>query len=598
MPSARRRKNVDEVITDSEGRKWGVSTVRSGRGWMAEGYPLSGKRHGKPIVVHAPDESEAYDKLAERIDRRNPKKGVPTKKYEVQWRWPGKSWRTTTRTDDLEIAQKERARLTIGSREARIVERGKNPMAGFRTQDIATTPKGWHVRTVTHPSGHQARIAFPPGSRKKGSGRVVQILHPNREKNPELSCIEIYDLAVGHAGVPEPGSPSAIGIAKGIGEIATAPHDNSLMWPDKAFKVVVRGRGKEHTWTRFAPSLSAATLSAKEAVAKEFGPEGKVLDVKQTLMPNSGKSSNPKAKTREQLEKMQDKAVRFLRDVVGDSDKADEIDSMSPEEYADKKRIHLVNKRSVRKTLSRVKDKVKKALHINKSKKRCNTRPRRNLDEIPEVQRLYETFQGKSSTEITELDEPENRRDDFGHTGWLVFLVIQPYGEALEGIADPNDLSDVEKEIDPDHDLSTLELWEKLADEFGVTFVVVDFSGGQKIPEQPNFKKYGDGVRVAGAASGSQLYFLGGNQDISGLLDRFKVDTTKDFIGLGVLVAYGYLAAKHIPDDPEITDQPIVWQHILGEEGGEPPLIFWNKLQKRLFLAGGTYSIEAPGITN
>jgi hypothetical protein len=410
-------------------------------------------------------------------------------------------------------------------------------MANFRTQDIATTPKGWHVRTVTHPSGHQARIAFPPGSRKKGSGRVVQILHPNREQNPELSCIEIYDLAVGHAGVPEPGSPSAIGIAKGIDEVTGAP-----------FLV----------------------------------------------------STNPKekTKTREQLEKMQDKAVRFLRDVVGDSDKADEIDSMSPEEYADKKRIHLVNKRSVRKTLSRVKDKVKKALHINKSKKRCNKRPRRNLDEIPEVQRLYETFQGKSSTEITELDEPENRRDDFGHTGWLVFLVIQPYGEALEGIADPNDLSDVEKEIDPDHDLSTLELWEKLADEFGVTFVVVDFSGGQKIPEQPNFKKYGDGVRVAGAASGSQLYFLGGNQDISGLLDRFKVDTTKDFIGLGVLVAYGYLAAKHIPDDPEITDQPIVWQHILGEEGGEPPLIFWNKLQKRLFLAGGTYSIEAPGITN
>ncbi|MGA2475576.1 MAG: hypothetical protein ABSF73_03040 [Terriglobia bacterium] len=411
-------------------------------------------------------------------------------------------------------------------------------MAGFRTQHIATVPKGWKVKTVTHPSGHEARIAFPPGARKKGSGRLVEILHPNREKNPEPGCIEIYDLAVGHAGVPEPGSPSAIGISKGIGEVAGAP-----------FQV----------------------------------------------------SSNPKekTKTREQLEKMQAKAVRFLRDVVGDSDKADEIDDMTPEEYADKKRVHLVNKRSVRKTLSKVKEKVKRALHINKSKKRCNKRPRRNLDEIPEVQRLYETFQGHPAKVMTELDEPDARRDDFAHLGWLVDLVIQPYGDALEGIADPNDLSDEEKSLrDSSPDMSQRAVWQQLAEDFGVVYVVLDFSGGQKIPETTAFKKYGDGVIVAGAASGNSIYFLGGNQDVSGLLDRFKVDASKDRVALGVLVALTYLAAKSIPDEPEIDKKPIAWQHILGEEGGDPPLVFYDKLQKRLFLAGGNYSIEAPGITN
>jgi hypothetical protein len=40
---------------------------------------------------------------------------------------------------------------------------------------------------------------------------------------------------------------------------------------------------------------------------------------------------------------MQDKAVQFLRDVVGDPEKAEEFDALSPEEYADHKRITIKN---------------------------------------------------------------------------------------------------------------------------------------------------------------------------------------------------------------------------------------------------------------
>lgn len=40
---------------------------------------------------------------------------------------------------------------------------------------------------------------------------------------------------------------------------------------------------------------------------------------------------------------MQDKAVRFLRDVVDDPDKAEEFEAMSPEEYAQHKRIEIRN---------------------------------------------------------------------------------------------------------------------------------------------------------------------------------------------------------------------------------------------------------------
>jgi hypothetical protein len=41
--------------------------------------------------------------------------------------------------------------------------------------------------------------------------------------------------------------------------------------------------------------------------------------------------------TYDQIEARKDKAVRFLRDVVGDDDRADEVEDESPENYASRK---------------------------------------------------------------------------------------------------------------------------------------------------------------------------------------------------------------------------------------------------------------------
>lgn len=64
--------------------------------------------------------------------------------------------------------------------------------AQMRTEHVAETPRGWKVRTITPgaDSKHEVRIAFPPGRRKKGSGRVVEILHPSAEKNPKCALSE------------------------------------------------------------------------------------------------------------------------------------------------------------------------------------------------------------------------------------------------------------------------------------------------------------------------------------------------------------------------------------------------------------------------
>jgi len=50
-----------------------------------------------------------------------------------------------------------------------------------------------------------------------------------------------------------------------------------------------------------------------------------------------------KVRTLEQVERMKSKAARFVSDVLGDDDRADEIDDESPEEYAERKRIEIIS---------------------------------------------------------------------------------------------------------------------------------------------------------------------------------------------------------------------------------------------------------------
>lgn len=56
-----------------------------------------------------------------------------------------------------------------------------------------------------------------------------------------------------------------------------------------------------------------------------------------------------KTLTRKQLEARKAKAVRFTRDVLGDSDRADEVEDELLEEYADRRHIQIVNPKGARK---------------------------------------------------------------------------------------------------------------------------------------------------------------------------------------------------------------------------------------------------------
>src|SRR5215472_9714871 len=59
-----------------------------------------------------------------------------------------------------------------------------------------------------------------------------------------------------------------------------------------------------------------------------------------------------KTKTRDEAERMKEKAARFSRDVLGDQEKADEFDGMSVDEYAEHKGVALSNPRKATKMAS------------------------------------------------------------------------------------------------------------------------------------------------------------------------------------------------------------------------------------------------------
>ncbi|HEV8417044.1 MAG TPA: hypothetical protein VGQ49_25855 [Bryobacteraceae bacterium] len=50
-----------------------------------------------------------------------------------------------------------------------------------------------------------------------------------------------------------------------------------------------------------------------------------------------------KTLTRQQVQSRKDKAVRFTRDVAGDPDRADEIEDESLDDYAQRRKIQLMN---------------------------------------------------------------------------------------------------------------------------------------------------------------------------------------------------------------------------------------------------------------
>lgn len=98
---------------------------------------------------------------------------------------------------------------------------------------------------------------------------------------------------------------------------------------------------------------------------------------------------------------------------------------------------------------------------------------------------------------------------------------------------------------------------------------------------------------VAAEPSGSQIFFVGGDQDLSQSVEEMELDETKDMLDLGECTRIEYAARKAFDGF-----EPVVYFHVLGEETGVRPRLMYDQPQLRLFLVGGEYHVKPEGVVN
>jgi len=189
----------------------------------------------------------------------------------------------------------------------------------------------------------------------------------------------------------------------------------------------------------------------------------------------------------------------------------------------------------------------------------------------PTSEDLYKTFHGRAASKdkIIELDEGEfeadyNSHPDLAKLGDGVSLTC---GEGVELTG--NTLSQI-KPASEDTECWAVE-------------IVLD---RQRV------------VDVAGEPGGKQIFFVGGDQDVSHQLDKFPgVDPEKELINLGPCLKIEYQTEKKFDNFV-----PIVYFHAFGEESGDYPgderycpTLLYNRIRKRLYLVGGVYKIKRDG---
>lgn len=121
---------------------------------------------------------------------------------------------------------------------------------------------------------------------------------------------------------------------------------------------------------------------------------------------------------------------------------------------------------------------------------------------------------------------------------------------------------------------------------------LISISG--KLVNGSHFEVQSDDIKLAANPSGSQLYLVGGSQaNVMRVLVQSGLDTSKDLIEMGEAWHVVYQTRKEMHGFEVIN-----YDHKFGEDGGTPPVLFFDKLKRKMFLLGGTYHVKPEGIVN
>lgn len=399
--------------------------------------------------------------------------------------------------------------------------------AEYRIEHVAEAPKGFRVRTFAPGprSDHLVRMAFPPGRRKRGAGQLVEILHPPGENpcrfSPESHRIAWIDeivrrLEEDYRGWRRAGMSEGESLKKTLASSTAGP----AAIAELRRRIGARANPEEEPTLfdaiRHGDRVTFVDRFGKQRTGKAVmrGPHGWVLNM-------GGPHGTPQVVN-------EDMVTRVRSTNPGKAPRPKKGES-APDYHA----------RRVREILAKMPKPIRDVFDRNPATYKFVFRNPDDGD-LPEAERLFESFHGREPREILEMQESSEMRGDYTALGDLVELtMIAPNG---------------------DH-------------------VLIKFKN--------------DGVRVASSPNGEQLYLLGGNQDISGHLRMFGADDSKDLIDLGEAKQIVYDAAKWQTD---FTPQE--WKHDFGEESGVRPRGFYDQLKQRIFFAGGNYKVKRPGIVD
>ncbi len=101
------------------------------------------------------------------------------------------------------------------------------------------------------------------------------------------------------------------------------------------------------------------------------------------------------------------------------------------------------------------------------------------------------------------------------------------------------------------------------------------------------------GVKVAMSEDGGQIYFVGGDQTLNLAKLGLASQLPKDHVVIGPVFEIEYRTEKSFDDF-----KPLNYFHGFGEEGGELPTLCYDVRSKLMYLVGGSYQCEHPGIVD
>ena len=115
-----------------------------------------------------------------------------------------------------------------------------------------------------------------------------------------------------------------------------------------------------------------------------------------------------------------------------------------------------------------------------------------------------------------------------------------------------------------------------------------------KLPDGTVLTVESDDIKLAANPDGSQLYLVGGSQgNVMRSLVKTSADTSKDLIEMGECCRVIYQTRKEMHNFEVIN-----YDHKFGEDGGTCPMLYFDKLKRRMFFVGGTYQVRPEGIVN